>query len=272
MSRSDEKRLVERQLVALKMPAKTKGRTEQIAELEEEELRPRGTYMTSTERWTCSCPSYLTSRFLLCKHLVRIVNEKLGNTPLTDLRFFLNLRRRHYPPYYILPGIHTDTSMSAGAERRLEAVDKSLIDGGQIADASTLRNEPPENQKSRDKEGHAENRHRDVVETEGEGASMNELPENENDRDKEGHARNRCCDVVETEGVGGRKARSVEKSTDELHVRPRCCLQPMCQLKSNYHLRSNTQRLSERTTNNASMSFSKLQQHLRGCILTLPRF
>ena len=56
--------------------------------------------------WTCSCPAYLISRFLLCKHLVREANNKLSNKPLTDLKFFLNLRRHHYPPFYLIPGIH----------------------------------------------------------------------------------------------------------------------------------------------------------------------
>jgi hypothetical protein len=27
------------------------------------------TYLTDVNRWVCSCPSFLTSRFLICKHL-----------------------------------------------------------------------------------------------------------------------------------------------------------------------------------------------------------
>jgi hypothetical protein len=66
--------------------------------------------VTDVQRWTCSCPAYLISRFLLCKHLVRIVNETLPDDPRTDLHFFLNLRRQHYLPYYLIPGIHENTS------------------------------------------------------------------------------------------------------------------------------------------------------------------
>ena len=48
----------------------------------------------------CSCPSYLTSRFLLCKHLVRQANVSLGSKPCTDLRFF---------PSYVRPGMRLST-------------------------------------------------------------------------------------------------------------------------------------------------------------------
>lgn len=108
MSKSDERRLVERELMWLRQPANIKGRAERLAEVEEEKARPHGTYATDMARWTCSCPAYLISRFLLCKHLVRLANEQLGHDPITNLRFFLDLRRQHYPPFYRIPGIHHD--------------------------------------------------------------------------------------------------------------------------------------------------------------------
>lgn len=95
MSKTDEQRVVEKQLKWLRKPAKTKGRTERLAELDEEERRPQGTYKTDIERWTCSCPSYLISCFLLCKHLVRAANIALQDEPLTSLAFFHKLRRNH---------------------------------------------------------------------------------------------------------------------------------------------------------------------------------
>ncbi|KAJ7576556.1 hypothetical protein C8J56DRAFT_1061832 [Mycena floridula] len=86
---------------------KAKGRAEKLAQIEEEKLRPQGKYHTNHEAWTCSCPAYLISRFLLCKHLVRAVNLKLQDSPpLQDRRFFLNLRRNYFSPFYSLPGIH----------------------------------------------------------------------------------------------------------------------------------------------------------------------
>jgi SWIM zinc finger len=106
MSHVDEHRLIEKELRWLKAPAKTKGRTERLAEIAEEERRPHGTYHTSLEQWTCSCPSYLISRFLICKHLVRLANTQLDDAPCTSLSFFAELRRNHYPPFYSIQGIH----------------------------------------------------------------------------------------------------------------------------------------------------------------------
>jgi hypothetical protein len=103
MSKTDEQRVVEKQLKWLRKPAKTKGRTERLAELDEEEQRPQGTYKTNIKQWTCSCPSYLISHFLLCKHLVRATNIALQDEPLTSLAFLHKLRRNHYPPYYSIP-------------------------------------------------------------------------------------------------------------------------------------------------------------------------
>jgi len=69
----------------------------------------RGTYITDIDHWTCS---YLISRFLLCKHLVRSANQVLKDGPLTDLRFFFDLRRQHYLPFYMIPGIDKEASAS----------------------------------------------------------------------------------------------------------------------------------------------------------------
>lgn len=74
MSKSDEQRNIERQLEVLRSSKKMKGRAERLAELEAEAERLNGTYHTDVDRWTCSCPSYLISRFLLCKHLIRTAN------------------------------------------------------------------------------------------------------------------------------------------------------------------------------------------------------
>jgi hypothetical protein len=121
MSKSDEHRRMEKELKWLNAPTNAKGRAERLAEMAEEENRLSGEYATDVQRWTCSCPSYLISRFLLCKHLVRLVNKKLNDEPITDLSFFLKLRRNHRPPYYIIPNVNEtitnhDTT-SAGAFR-----------------------------------------------------------------------------------------------------------------------------------------------------------
>jgi len=105
-TKPDEQRQLERELKWRKTPLKTKNRAERLAQLEAEAERKSGTYHTDIHRWTCSCPAFLISRFLLCKHLVRAANSELGEAPLTDLRFFLNIHRHHLPPFYHIPGIH----------------------------------------------------------------------------------------------------------------------------------------------------------------------
>lgn len=87
-------------------PRKTKGRAERLAEIRAGADRPAGTYHTNILRWTCSCPAYLISRFLTCKHIVHQVNQRLNNKPLTDLEFFAKLRRQHSPPFFQIEDIY----------------------------------------------------------------------------------------------------------------------------------------------------------------------
>jgi hypothetical protein len=63
-------------------------------------------WLTNLEDWTCSCPAYSLSRLLMCKHLVRLANARLNDSPKTDLVFFTRLRRYHQAPYYRIRGIH----------------------------------------------------------------------------------------------------------------------------------------------------------------------
>lgn len=116
MSKPDEQRNIERQLEILKSSKKTKCRTEKLAELEADAERPNGTYYTDIKKWTCSCPSYLISRFLLCKHLVRTANAQMaGFDAKADLAFFTALRRNHFPPYYHIPALHGHLQSSSVA-------------------------------------------------------------------------------------------------------------------------------------------------------------
>ena len=108
MSKSDELCNIKKQLMVLKSGKKSKRRAEKLAELEVDTKRPSGTYHMDVSRWTCSCPSYLISRFLLCKHIVRTVNTCLqGFDPKDDLAFFTSLRQNHLPPFYHIPHLHS---------------------------------------------------------------------------------------------------------------------------------------------------------------------
>jgi hypothetical protein len=64
-------------------------------------------WTTDIDMWQCSCPAFLFSRFLMCKHLVRQANSLLlNNPPLKDRSFWTTLRRHHVAPFYHLQGIH----------------------------------------------------------------------------------------------------------------------------------------------------------------------
>ncbi|TFK45179.1 hypothetical protein OE88DRAFT_1649504, partial [Heliocybe sulcata] len=106
MSKPDELRLIERELTELYKPAKTKGRAERLVLIRNQAEHPAGSYHMDIHRWTCSCPSYLISCFLLCKHLVRAANSHLNLDPKRNLEFFAELRRHHQSPFYHLPGLH----------------------------------------------------------------------------------------------------------------------------------------------------------------------
>ncbi|KAG6905685.1 hypothetical protein DXG01_001259 [Tephrocybe rancida] len=79
LSRCDEHRRVAKELKWLKTAKNTKGHDDRLAEIEEDEQRPRGKYLTDMDQW---------------------------DLPLHSLEFFLKLCRQHYTPYYAIEGIH----------------------------------------------------------------------------------------------------------------------------------------------------------------------
>lgn len=105
MSKSDAEQKVRRELAVRRSGLKGKAREERLAQIAADLQRMAGTYHTSIETWTCSCPAYLISRFLTCKHLVREAEKKIGSKE-NDLGFFRNLRRNHHAPYFRIKGIH----------------------------------------------------------------------------------------------------------------------------------------------------------------------
>ncbi len=48
---------------------------------------------------------------------MREANKLTKNSLSNNFRFFLQLRRNHYPPYYIIPGIHDEVASSEDEER-----------------------------------------------------------------------------------------------------------------------------------------------------------
>ena len=120
MAQSDEHWLVEKELKWLKAPKKTKGHNEQLAKIAKEENHPCEKYLTEIDHWTCSCPAYLISQFLLCKHLVRKADKLLNNQPHHEPVFFANMKRQHYPPYYSIEGIHFEADQEETQVRESE--------------------------------------------------------------------------------------------------------------------------------------------------------
>ncbi|KAJ7230419.1 hypothetical protein GGX14DRAFT_553899 [Mycena pura] len=139
-SRSDEHRRVAKELKLLKSAPNTKGRAERLQQLAEEEDREPGTYTMDIENWVCPCKYFFKSRFLMCKHLICEVDKRLDNRPLTDLRFFLDLRRNHFPPYYSIPGIHA----TAESDTEEDAQPKQVVVLGIRGTTEPSREERPE--------------------------------------------------------------------------------------------------------------------------------
>jgi hypothetical protein len=108
MSKPDPIRYIERSLTVLKLPANTHDRTERLAQIRQEAGQPRGNYHINLNLWTCSCPAFLVSRFLLCKHLVRATNNRLGTNLNANIDFFISLKRNHTAPYYEIKGVNTN--------------------------------------------------------------------------------------------------------------------------------------------------------------------
>jgi len=50
------------------------------------------TYSTNINNWICGCPAFLTSRFLICKHLI----QQKG---VVDIQFFNQVHRHHKYPF-----------------------------------------------------------------------------------------------------------------------------------------------------------------------------
>ena len=91
----------------LRSSEKAKGHAEHLAELEAEAEHLSSAYYTNVNAWTCSCPPYLISWFLLCKHLIHTANTHMtGFNPKHDLGFFASLWWNHFPLFYHLSALH----------------------------------------------------------------------------------------------------------------------------------------------------------------------
>ncbi|KAL3679518.1 hypothetical protein R1sor_022474 [Riccia sorocarpa] len=69
----------------------------QWIKLAEREPAARGYYVTDVSAWTCSCPAFVSSKYLLCKHLV------LGYTTgvSAEIPVYLQTYQRFEPSFYV---------------------------------------------------------------------------------------------------------------------------------------------------------------------------
>lgn len=128
-SRSDAERRVKKEKKLLKLNPKTskakRDRNQQLEWLREEAEREEGQYRTSLMNWTCPCSSFLMSRFLVCKHLIRQANQQLNITK-PSLAFYKKLRRHHTRPFYRIPGIHVVDVSGVGKDQHEQVIDSQI--------------------------------------------------------------------------------------------------------------------------------------------------
>lgn len=65
-----------------------------------------GSYFTEVSCWVCSCPAFVVSRFLMCKHLVRQVINMPNGTRRRLIRE--DFERRTTPPFLIIKNLDYD--------------------------------------------------------------------------------------------------------------------------------------------------------------------
>ncbi|KAL3675381.1 hypothetical protein R1sor_025329 [Riccia sorocarpa] len=66
-------------------------------DLAERDPSDRGYYVTDVSAWSCSCPAFVSAKYLVCKHLVLGYKEQV----LTEVPVFLQTYRRFEPPFYV---------------------------------------------------------------------------------------------------------------------------------------------------------------------------
>lgn len=84
-------------------------------------------YHTNPALWTCACDAFLSSRFLLCKHIIHCYN------PITDpIGFFSRVRRQRSSPFWV------DRHLVLRPEyREIETVKELGADSDSVSDSDS---------------------------------------------------------------------------------------------------------------------------------------
>jgi hypothetical protein len=78
-------------------------------------------YKPDTKKWVCTCPSFATSRFLLCKHLVQAVHTV---PPI----FYLEARRQRTSPFWVHETLKPLNNDDSDTEQVGQAASQDNID------------------------------------------------------------------------------------------------------------------------------------------------
>lgn len=82
-------------------------------------------YKPRTDKWTCTCPAFVTSRFLICKHLIQDVERV---PPV----FFLEVKRHRTAPFWRHKALklNQDRAIDEGGAQAQAADDDDNDEGG----------------------------------------------------------------------------------------------------------------------------------------------
>lgn len=117
-----------RELCSWRKPFKKEWRK---LERKEITLPMNNAYRPNIERWTCTCPFFVTSRFLVCKHLVQSVHRV---PPI----FFLEVKRHRTVPFWrhktLKPLGDENTSNEMARDVALDSIEDGESDMGNETD------------------------------------------------------------------------------------------------------------------------------------------
>jgi hypothetical protein len=100
-------------------------------------------HYTDLVNWICSCPSFLGSRFLICKHLVQCALEESKAHKLQHIRLvYTNFKRQENYPFLIWDGNKQESIPQRANERAFQNNSEPLVADGddELQDADVRKN------------------------------------------------------------------------------------------------------------------------------------
>jgi SWIM zinc finger len=96
-----------------------------------EDMMANDRYYTDPAKWTCSCPYFLTSRFLICKHIIACYE------PIVErVNFFHNVTRSRTSPFWIHPQLVLRPELRPSDNQGDDTVLSDEEDGSEVLEDS----------------------------------------------------------------------------------------------------------------------------------------